>query len=431
MVDLKGKRLLILGGSRVSCEIVKKAQDMGIYVMVTDWYPTEKSPAKQIADKSFMVSTADIDAVVNLIKEEQIDGVITGFTDSVLPYYARICEKAGLPSYGTEKQFETLINKKEYKELCRKHGVPTVEEYIIDDNFKDEYFDKIKYPVLVKPADSSGSRGITICEDKEELIEAYNVAISFSESKEVLVERYIDGKEVTIFWVFHDGEIYLTGMGNRHINYEQEDVVGLPNAYTFSSKYLEKYLKEVEPNVKKMLKSIDIKDGMMFMQCLVEDDECIVYDIGFRLTGSLEYKLQDAICGYNPLEMMIRFALTGQMADRSIEEIATPIWNKYACNVSFLVKPGVIETINGVEDIKKIPGVIDAVLAHVEGETIPESSKGTLNQIALRAFAIASSKKELKKVLDEIYNSLEIISSDGEDMLLSGLDTKALGGKLI
>lgn len=90
MVNLSGKRLLVLGGSRISCQIVRKAQEMGIYVMVTDWYPVEKSPAKQIADKAFTVSTADVDAIVKLIRDEKVDGVITGFTDSVLPYYATL-----------------------------------------------------------------------------------------------------------------------------------------------------------------------------------------------------------------------------------------------------------------------------------------------------------------------------------------------------
>lgn len=431
MTDLKGKRLLVLGGSRISCEIVKKAQEMGIYVMVTDWYPIEKSPAKQIADKAFMVSTADVDAVVKLIKDERVDGVFTGFTDSTLPYYARICEKAGMPCYGTEEQFQIFINKRKFKSLCKKYGVPTVEDYVINGSIENFDFDNVKYPVLVKPADNSGARGITICKNKEELIQAYNKAISFSESKEVLVEQYIDGKEVTVFWIFQDGDIYLTGMGNRHVKHKQGDLIPLPVAYTFPSIHLKKYQKEIEPRVKDMLQSLGVKNGMMFMQCLVDNDECIVYDIGYRLTGSLEYKLLEAVCGYNPLEMMIRFALTGKMADYSLKEKVTPYWDKYACNVTFLANPGIIGEIKGVDEIKKIPGVIDAVLAHVEGEEIPESARGTLKQIILRAFGIASSIEELKKLMNKIYSSLEVRSISGENMLLEGLDTTEIGGMLV
>jgi len=430
MNDLKGKHLLILGGSGNACGIVKKAQEMGIYVIVTDWYPAEKSKAKQIADKAFMTSTTDIDALMKLIQDEKVDGILTGFTDSVLPYYAKICEEAGLPCYGTEEQFEFFINKRKYKSLCKQYGVPIIEEYVLNNSFREEDFKKIKYPVLVKPVDNSGARGITICSDKDELIAAYRKAIEFSQSKEVLIERYIDGKEVTVFWLFEDGNIYLTAMGNRHIKHNQEGVIALPVAYSYPSVYLEKYQDDIEPRVKDMLRAIGIKNGMMFMQCLVEDGCCIVYDIGYRLTGSLEYILLKEVCGYNPLEMMIRYAITGQMSDYSLREKVNPYWSRYACNVSFLVKPGRIGKIYGIDEILKIPNVIDTVLAHSEGEEILETDKGTLKQIILRVFATATNKKELEDVLNKIYYSLKVLSPDGENMLLDGFDTVELGGTL-
>ena len=67
-MNLKGKRLLVLGGSRISCEIVRHAKAMGITTGVTDWYPLEKSPAKQDADEAYFVNTSDIKAVDSLIK---------------------------------------------------------------------------------------------------------------------------------------------------------------------------------------------------------------------------------------------------------------------------------------------------------------------------------------------------------------------------
>src|SRR5699024_5380375 len=269
MSDLKGKRLLILGGSRISCEIVKKAQEMGIYTMVTDWCTLEQSPGKQIADKYFMTSRADIKAMVKLVKDEKIDGIRTGFTDSVLPYYAQICEEAGLPCYGTEEQFEILTNKNAYKKLCRDFGIPVVDEYkIAEEDLDTDKINPIKYPVLVKPSDGSGAKGVSVCKNKSELIKGYRNALAFSESKEVIVERYIDGKEVTVFYTLQDGEIYLIGMGNRHIKHNQEDVIALPVAYTFPSIYLKEYRETVEPRGKEMFKSLGMKNGMVFMKCL-------------------------------------------------------------------------------------------------------------------------------------------------------------------
>lgn len=426
MNNLKGKKLLILGGSRISCEIVRKAKSMGIHTIVTDWYEIDKSPAKQIADESFMTSSSDIDAIVELIKKENIDGVFTGYTDSVLPYYAQICEKAGLPCYGTKEQFEMLTNKHDYKKLCREFGVPVVEEYHLSGDIETADLNNIKYPVLVKPSDSSGARGISICHNDTELKSGYRKALEFSQKKEVLIERYIKGKEVTVFYTLQDGEIYLSGMGNRHIKHNQDDVIALPVAYTFPSIHLHEYVKNTDEKVKAMFKSLGMRDGIVFMQCLIEDGESIVYDIGYRLTGTLEYKLQDEVCGYNPLEMMITYALTGEIVEPALKEKATPYWDKYACNVSFLGSPGVIKKIEGLQEIKEIPNVLDAVLANVEGDEILESARGTLKQIILRVFAVADSEEELNALLDKIYHTLHVTSDTGENMLLEGFDTSEL-----
>src|SRR5690606_10529410 len=113
------------------------------------------------------------------------------------------------------------------------------------------------------------------------LILGYKKALEYSKRKEVLIERYIKGKEVTIFYILQDGEAYLSGMGNRHIKHNQDHVIALPVAYTFPSSYLKNYIKNTDWKVKKMFQSLGMKNGMVFMQCLVENGECIVYDMGY------------------------------------------------------------------------------------------------------------------------------------------------------
>ena len=154
---LKGKKLLIIGGIPAMIEVVKRAQQFGITVYVTDYL--EDSPAKKYADKSFMVSATDVEAVAALCRQENIDGIYTGNVDLLLPYYAQICEKTGLPCYGTKEQFDIMLDKGKFKNTCRQYGVPVIEEYETIDGIT-------QYPVLVKPVDSSGSRGISICHNE-------------------------------------------------------------------------------------------------------------------------------------------------------------------------------------------------------------------------------------------------------------------------
>lgn len=420
--DLRGKKLLVLGGTLISCEIVRYAKEMGVYVVVADYYPPEKSPAKQIADEHFLISATDVEAVVQLIREEHIEGVLVGFNDMLLPYYAEICQKSGLPAYGTKKQFEIFINKEQYKALCREYDVPTVEEYTVHFDTFDDDTKNIKYPVLVKPADSSGARGITVCWNKQELHHAIKKAQEFSDSGIVLVERYLTGKEVTVFWVFQDGNYYLCAIGNRHVKNNQEGVIPLPVAYTFPATITQSYIQNIVPNVKRMLESVGVKDGMMFMQCKLEEKQCIVYDIGYRLTGSLEYKIFEKICGYSPMKMLIHFALTGKMANDDVAEYVNPYLGEYAFNVSVLGKPGKIDRVEGYQDVLEMPGVIDSVLAHQPGEEITEEMKGLLSQICLRVLGTAKTKKELWENLINIYDSIHIISTENKEMKLSGLE---------
>ena len=421
--NLKGRKVLVMGGTRISCEIIRKAREMGCYVVVADYNTVEDSPGKQIADEYFDVSVTDIEAMVDLVKKEHIEGILVGFSDMLLPYYAEICRKAGLPSYATKEQFEIFTNKDRYKELCRKFNVPTIEEYKVDLNNFDITTKEIKYPVLVKPADSSGARGITVCNSKEDLKNAIENAKRYSHTGTVLVERYLEGREATVFWLFQDGNYYLTAIGNRHVKQNQEGVIPLPVGYTFPAAVTPDYQKNIEENCKKMFRHAGIQNGMMFMQCKVENNVCIVYDIGYRLTGSLEYKILKEVCGYDQLEMLINFAVTGKMSAEDLSEKVDPFFNgKYAYNVSCLAAPGTIKELNGYENVLKISGVIDAVIAHYPGEVITESMKGLLAQITIRILGVVEDEANLYEVMKRIESLIHIVSTDGKEMRLPGIE---------
>lgn len=422
-MELRGKRLLILGGSRISCEIIRHAKQMGIVTGVTDWYEWERSPAKQMADEAYYVSTSDIDAMEKLIRNKKFDGIMTGFTDSVLPYYADICKRVNLPAYGTREQFEIFIDKRKYKKLMCDFDVSTIPEYKIAVDDYDQTSADIIYPVIVKPSESSGARGITICHSKEELRSAIRVAADASETNEIIVERYIDKPEATIFWLFIDGKYYVMMIGNRHVKHNQEGVIPLPAGYTYPSYVQPRFLSETAPKMEKMFRSIGIKNGMMFMQSKIVDGECWVYDIGYRLTGSLEYINLKEMCGYDPMDMLIRFALTGDMGEPEISRKVDPYFGgKYTYNVSLLCKPGKIAKITGLEKIKKLPGVIKVVVAHPEGDEITQKMKGLLAQITVRILGKADSIEQMKNEMLEIQHFAHVVSSEGEEMILPGLE---------
>lgn len=410
--SLQGKRLLLLGGDTFSVDIVRTAKAMGIYTIVTDWYDTRRSPAKLLADEYWDISTEAYDQLLSKMRERQVDGVLTGFTDSYLPVYQHLCELASLPCYGTKEQFAYFTDKAQYKALCRQFGVPTVDDYDPDDP-------DIHFPVLVKPVDSSGSRGITVCHDREQMLDAIERAKQFAKRQQALVERYMPGREVTVFWLFVDGQAYLTGVANRHVQPCGEGRIPLPVGYTFPSIHTLRYRQQVEHKAKDMFRHAGIQNGMLFMQCKVEDGTCFVYDIGYRLTGSLEYKILEHLYGYNPLKMLLRFALTGHMTTDPQPLPIHPVYPRPAFNVSCLCGPGTIARIDGLEQLEQDPHVLGTNIAHMPGDTITEQMCGLLTQITVRVIGYTDTAEELLPIMNRIEQTVRVFDNTGQDMRLS------------
>jgi len=423
-MDLEGKKLLILGGTYPSCEIIKQAHKQGIYVLVSDYL--EESPGKKIADESFMISTTDVEGIVKVIKEENIDGMLNIFTDSMIPYYQSICEKACIPCYATREQVEISTNKLRFKELCRAFDVPVVEDYKIQYPFTLQDIKSIHYPILIKPVDNSGGRGIFICNNPEELMDNYEQALSMSPSKKVLVERYINEKEATIYYIIQNGEIYLYSMSDRYIKRIKNGFIPLPVAYSFPSRNLKRYQESLNTKVIEMFKSISIQNGVLFIQSLVENGNCVFYEMGYRLSTAMEHVIISKLNKINPLEMMINYALTGKMNEKSIKPFTNPNYHKWGCNITFLAKPGRVGQIIGIDEVSSLEKVIDIIPNYSEGDVIPESALGTLNQVVLRVFATTRTKSELAELINKVQSLIKIHSTDGRDMLLDVFDTREL-----
>lgn len=432
MHNLEGKKLLILGGMRSNCEVVRKAKAMGIYVIVTDYNPPDVAPGKRIADKYFMVDAADVSGVTELIKREKIDGVFSGFAESLLVPYAKICANAKLPCYGTLENFEIFVDKSRYKELLRTYSIPVINNCHLSSGIDISDIDNLSYPVFVKPADNSGCRGTSICNNLSELIGGCQKARKHSKTSSVLVQPYLSDDEITIFWFFQNGKAYLTAVGNRHKERSVCNRLPQPVGYTFPSKYTKLAETRLFNKCERMFGDLGIREGMMFMQSFVVDEsEIYVYDIGYRLTGSLEYKLLERLCGFSPMERMINYALTGSSGE-DVSDKANPYFSgKYGWNISFLMRAGTISKLGGIREILTIPDVIDAVPDYEPGDTLLPSEEGLLKQICLRVLGASDTIDNIKSAIGSVHNSFSLTGINGESLLLEFLDTACIDGYVI
>ncbi len=424
---LNGKKLLVLGGKPISsCDIVQYAKSQGVYTIVTDYLDVTESPAKQIADESWMVSTADIDVLEKLSREHHIDGVFTGAHEFNILKAMELAERLDLPFYCNRGHWDICNNKQHFKQLCRNYNVSVIPEYHLTSEFLRIDLDKIQYPVLLKPVDNSGSKGISVCYNENELIDAYNKALSFSASKCVIVEKYMCSSEVVLFYTIQNGYVSLSAMCDRYTNREQNGLAPLPTAYIFPSRYLNTYLELDHKNVQKMYESIGLKNGFIFLQAFIDNNRICCYEMGCRIGGAQGHKIIAAVNNVDALHMLVNYHLTGEMSGWNVKVADNPNFTKMACMLRPLLKVGKIGLIMGLDEVKKIPNVKEVDQFHREGDFIDNA--GTLEQVLAGISIVADDKYSLATTIDLIQNILRVKDNSGQDMLLTGFDTSILTG---
>ena len=423
MGKFDGKKLLLLGTSVGSVEIVKYAKEEGAYVIVTDYLPIEKSAAKQYADETAMISTLDVDALCDFARQKNVDAVFCGVSEANLVSVNKISKALNLPCYFTEEQWEFLENKEVFKALCEKHNVPVAKKYSISESFSDTELDVIKYPVIVKPVDQSSAIGIHICYDKTELLEAYEDAIQKSYCGKALIEQYVVGDEFSAAYTVINGEYRLSMMGDKYLNREQKGFIPLPEAYVYPSKHLKTYMEKINLNVIEMFKSFGLKNGTVFIQGVTNGSDWAVFEAGLRMGGTALFRFIDEINNINILKLLVDYQILGKMdGDLNLED--PYLKGKRCCILSLLNGGGEIAEIKGFEESKKVPGVVESVVRYKVGETIAKS--GTLKQSHIRFFVVCDSADELKKSIKEIQEYISVLDRNGDNMLLSHFDTDKL-----
>ncbi len=420
-MDIKGKKLIFLGGSGLDACAVKRAHELGLTTIVANKYDTDRSPAKKIADEAWQIDFSDTEKMVSLIKEKHVDGIFVGWTDSHLQHYVKICEKAGLPCCGTAEQFDILSNdKRRFKQACRTYGVPTPYEYHLTVECKREDLNQIRYPVLVKPADESGSRGIKRCDTEEELVSYYKELYKNSESKKIFVEQYIDSdKEIYIHYTVQNGYCSLSSTFMKQKPVHEGKVASSAILHVFPSSYIDLYRRTAEPAVIHMFNSLGLKNCIVMMQGFISNGQFYFYESGLRMGGEQFYVFADPLNGINALDMMIEFSVTGKMTCGNAKLQDNPKFSKSCCNYYITLNPGRISSISGIETVEKMPQLLQCATFKKIGDDI--SKTNSLDRVIYRLHVMDDTPNSLAKTLERISHTLRILDENGNEMQVEEL----------
>lgn len=418
-IKLVEKKLLILGATPNEIPLVKRAQQLGIYVIVTDYnVDLEISPAKKVADEYWNVSWSDIDLLEKKCKENHVDGVLAGFSEIRAENQIKLCTRLNLPCYISEEQLAITRDKELFKSKCREYDVPTIKEY---SSIEEVY----NYPVIVKPTDRAGSIGVGIAYNKQELEEAYNIALEKSLSKKVIIEEYVtNSTEMDAHYAIIDGNIFLLTTDDIiQAKDNKRDGKVVQSAWLYPSKYHELHLDIVDSKIRNMIQGMGIKNGTIFFSAFANEKDGIrLFECGFRLWGVQEFTY-DKWKGYpNYLDIYIYHSLLGDCSNL----LCTNVINHQLKGVSLnlYVKGGTISKLDGINDMLDDDRCFIAIEDSYLGQKCSFDA-AILTKAGLIGFADENPQILIDKIKNA-YSTIKIIDSNGQDMIYDYIDCEQL-----
>ena len=265
MQGLKGihmKKLMILGGSRYALPVIEAAHKLGVYVITCDYLPD--NIAHRYSDEYCDVSIIEKEKVLAEAKRLEIDGIMSFACDPGVVTAAYVAEKMGLPNVGSYESVCILQNKGRFRKFLKENGfnVPRAKEYRKGDDASSD-IDLFNWPVIVKPTDSAGSKGVTRLDSPDGLQKAVEYALSFSHSGEFIIEDFITQKgfssDTDSF--SENGELKFVSFNCQWFDRDALNPY-TPSAYSWPSSMSDEHQSELASEIQRLLHLLKMKTAV-------------------------------------------------------------------------------------------------------------------------------------------------------------------------
>ena len=352
------KSVLVFGCGELQQSIIGRAHRMGLYVVGID--PCADAYCKNDLDAFEIVDGQDFEGTCAVVEKYGIDAIVTAATDKPLVMMARIAEKYGFPFFSVDTaQWST--DKFLMKQKFLEGGVPCARGRLIS---KPEEAEGLYYPVIVKPRDNSGSRGVKLCQSKEELQDCLQEALHNSHLNTVLVEEYIEGQEYSIEGLHYDGKteiLQFTEKKTTEFPYNVELGHKQPANLTIAQK------DEIRGIVSKVAQCLLFENCPSHTELKINEKGIFVIETSPRLGGDyITSTLVPLSTGINMEDLLLNIALGNEI------DVHTGRYDKASGVFFFCMPEGIVQSIDPkIHTICSWPGVYDFNLKLREGDTIP------------------------------------------------------------
>lgn len=405
---LKG---LVLAGGFPQIALIKELKSRGIEVVLADW--GAEPVAKKYADKFYRVSTLDVDAIRKTAEMEKVDFLITACTDQALLTVAKVSEDLGLPCYIDYQTALNVTNKAYMKEIFEKKGISTA-KHVIMKEYDEKMLVGMKYPLIVKPVDCNSSKGVKKVENAQELKIALEQAVSFSRTGTAVVERFINGPELSVDVYVEEGVAHVLNVQNNvKIKDKEKFIIFRGFAPAKEKEFL---IDAIRNTAQKIADAFGLKNSPMLIQMITDGKEVFVLEFSARTGGGVKYLIIDKMSGFDVIKAVVDLTLGNKP---HVDELAKK--TKFMVNDFIYCYPGIFDHLEGFEELKSNGTITDYYLFKGKGtEFNTVDSSG--DRIAGYSIC-AETLEELKQKHQKARQILKVIDVQGNDMMRHDLIT--------
>ncbi len=408
MANINKPVAIVLGGTAPHIALIKNLQNRGYYTILVDYL--DNPPAKESADEHLKVSTLDREAVLNVARSEKASLIISACLDQPIPVACYVSEKLKLPHIYDYNTSLSLTDKFLMKDVLMSNGIHTAKLFDVSDPNQIKNVD-IKFPVVVKPADSTGSQGVQIAASQRNLIFMFEEARRVSLSNRVIVEEYLVGRELGIDCFVENGraKILMVREKIKIPSQNLNDPMLLAGSITpVSISQFQK--KEVEDVANKVTKAFGIKSGPLLLQGILTNNRYSIIEVAGRVGGGMNHKNILADSGIDVISEMIN----SWIGKKINLETTTSSGLYRAVNYVYAGK-GVFSKVLGLEALFQ-KGYIESYFIVKPKNSILSETLSSKNQIA-KFIVTAKTKKELIEKLKLIVDTIDVLGLNGNSII--------------
>ncbi|MFA5573960.1 MAG: ATP-grasp domain-containing protein [Brumimicrobium sp.] len=403
------RKALVLGGTSDHIQLIKSLKLRGYQTILLDYL--ENPPAKEYADKHIRESTTDKELVLKVAQENKVDLVVATSIESALLTAIYVSSKLNLPKHISYEKALEITNKKKMKKVFFDNDIPSA-QYIITNSVDVMDISKLKFPLVIKPVDSSSSKGVVKIWHKKDLISNFENTINYSLTKEIIIEEFIEGDEISVDCIVINGKANVLFIsksiktGSAELGFT---IIGSQYPVGLSKEQTDL----INSIAQKIATSFSLNNSPLLIQLIMTNEEVYVIECSARLGGGSKYSFIKQGTDFDLLDASIK-----QLHNETVELKINPS----SCLLEMIYiycKPGVIKEYEGLDTLKEDGVIIEYFIYKRQGSIIKNNIDSSDRPVGLLISALT--EEELKIKVAVIYKSLKVKDPSGKNLLLNTL----------